>query len=483
MSKNKKEKQRLINELTQELKENNLAIFAGAGLSIPAGYVNWSQLLKPIAEDLDLDIDKETDLIALAQYHCNKNLSNRGKINQLLINEFAGNFTPTTNHQILASLPIFTYWTTNYDKLIENSLVAAGKNPDVKYTNKQLIYTKRNRDSIVYKMHGDVDHPDQAVIIKDDYESYHLKMQPFLNALSGDLISKTFLFLGFSFTDPNLDYILSRVRISYTTDQRQHYCIQKRIEPLANESKAETEYRERKQKLFTQDLLRFGIKTFLVERYSEITDILKEIKQIINRQTIFISGAAHEYGAFDREDAENFIHSLSKNISKEGFKIVSGFGLGVGSCVITGVLEQVYMNGGSLDNDQLILRPFPQAETGVRTLSEVWNDYRHDMISHAGIAIFMFGNKLIDGQIIESDGLIKEYEIAKSKGLFLIPIGVTGYAAKSIFNKLSMNGYFSSSTISEKIKKMLTLLNDSKLSLKQINDIVIDIIKLLNEER
>jgi hypothetical protein len=66
----------------------------------------------------------------------------------------------------------------------------------------------------VYKMHGDIDRPDEAILTKDDYESYHVKMQPFLNALSGDLISKTFLFLGFSFTDPNLDYILSRGRIA-----------------------------------------------------------------------------------------------------------------------------------------------------------------------------------------------------------------------------------------------------------------------------
>jgi hypothetical protein len=229
MSKQEKEKQRLINELAKELEENNLAIFAGAGLSAPAGFVNWSQLLKPIAEELDLDVEKETDLVALAQYHCNTNQANRGKLNQLLIDEFAKNANPTQNHKILARLPISTYWTTNYDKLIENSLTSAGKIPDTKHQNPQLNYTKPNRDAIVYKMHGDIDRPDEAILTKDDYESYHVKMQPFLNALSGDLISKTFLFLGFSFTDPNLDYILSRVRIAHSKNQRQHFCIQRKV--------------------------------------------------------------------------------------------------------------------------------------------------------------------------------------------------------------------------------------------------------------
>ena len=142
MQKKEREKQRLIANLANEISEANLAIFAGAGLSIPAGYVNWSQLLKPIAEELDLDIEKEVDLVALAQYHCNSNQANRGKLNQLLIDEFSRNARATENHKILSRLPISTFWTTNYDKLIETSLIDAGKVPDVKYRNQQLAFTK-----------------------------------------------------------------------------------------------------------------------------------------------------------------------------------------------------------------------------------------------------------------------------------------------------------------------------------------------------
>ena len=48
------------------------------------------------------------------------------------------------------------------------------------------------------KMHGDIEHPDKAVLSKDDYERYHDTHGPFVTALSGDLVEKTFLFLGFS---------------------------------------------------------------------------------------------------------------------------------------------------------------------------------------------------------------------------------------------------------------------------------------------
>ncbi|TOJ41662.1 hypothetical protein CGI42_23370, partial [Vibrio parahaemolyticus] len=228
MTKQEREKARLVKELLDAIENRNLAVFAGAGLSIPAGYVNWKQLLQPIADELDLDINREeNNLVQLAQYHCNVNQSNRGKINQLLVSEFSQTASLTENHRILARLPVETFWTTNYDKMIESALLDAGKTPDVKHNNKQLAFTVPKRDAIVYKMHGDVEHPSEAILTKDDYESYHVNMQPFLNALSGDLISKTFLFIGFSFTDPNLDYILSRVRIAYSRDQRPHYCLLK----------------------------------------------------------------------------------------------------------------------------------------------------------------------------------------------------------------------------------------------------------------
>lgn len=52
--------------------------------------------------------------------------------------------------------------------------------------------TKPKRDAVVYKMHGDVDHPQEAVLNRDDYESYGQKHLGFVNALVGDLTGKTF---------------------------------------------------------------------------------------------------------------------------------------------------------------------------------------------------------------------------------------------------------------------------------------------------
>ena len=118
----------------------------------------------------------------------------------------------------------------------------------------------------------DVDNPADAVISKDDYEGYPLKMSAFVSALRGDLVEKTFLFLGFSFTDPNIDYILSRVRVQYEQHQCHHYCIQKGVSQSTGEPDEEFKYRQLRQDYFIRDLKRFSIYTVLVDEYSQITN-------------------------------------------------------------------------------------------------------------------------------------------------------------------------------------------------------------------
>ena len=61
-----------VDTFVQALHDQNAAVFAGAGLSIPAGMVNWKELLRDIARDIGLDVNKEDDLITVAQFHVNE---------------------------------------------------------------------------------------------------------------------------------------------------------------------------------------------------------------------------------------------------------------------------------------------------------------------------------------------------------------------------------------------------------------------------
>ena len=78
-----------VERYVKEIRNNNAAIFAGAGFSKSSGYVDWKNLLRDIAEELGLNVDKEHDLVSLAQYCYNKN-GNRSIINDVIFEEFKG---------------------------------------------------------------------------------------------------------------------------------------------------------------------------------------------------------------------------------------------------------------------------------------------------------------------------------------------------------------------------------------------------------
>lgn len=110
----------LLTEIEKAINGNELAAFIGAGLSILAGVCDWKELLEQPAKDIGLDANKEIDLVSLAQYYCNQ--KSRTSINELIRERFNKVEVPTENHILLSQLPISTFWTTNYDKLIEVAL-------------------------------------------------------------------------------------------------------------------------------------------------------------------------------------------------------------------------------------------------------------------------------------------------------------------------------------------------------------------------
>lgn len=473
-----REIQEFLRTYVKAIQESNAAIFAGAGLSRPAGYVDWKELLRDVAVDLHLDIDLETDLIALAQYHVNK-FGNRSKINQILIDEFTRNAGKTDNHTVISQLPINTFWTTNYDKLIENNLETAGKKVDVKIVPENLSISLTGRDATVYKMHGDSTLAHDAVLTKDDYEGYDLKRKLFSTALRGDLVTKTFLFIGFSFDEPNLSQILSKIRILLERNTRTHYCFMKKVSIADFNNEEEFRYAVIKQELKISDLKRYSITVLLVDDYPEITKILNHIDSLVKRKNIFVSGSASTYGDWGEIKSFEFSTSLSKALIKNNYNIVSGFGLGIGSCIISGALEELYSSQNNKVEERLKSRPFPQVTTGQLSIPELWETYRKEMLSNVGIAVFIFGNKIKPdtAQVINADGMIKEFEIAIEGGAIPIPVGATGFASEVLWQKVMDD--FDNYVGNDALKPLYTHLSDRSKSPEELIETVVKIIKLL----
>jgi NAD-dependent SIR2 family protein deacetylase len=109
------ERTELLKNYVAAMHEGDAALFIGAGMSRPAGFVDWKGLLRNCAKELDLDIDREHDLVAVAQYYLNRRSSDRSRLNQILKDEFDKPIESTKSHEVIARLSISTIWTTNFD--------------------------------------------------------------------------------------------------------------------------------------------------------------------------------------------------------------------------------------------------------------------------------------------------------------------------------------------------------------------------------
>lgn len=269
-------------------------------------------------------------------------------------------------------------------------------------------------------MHGDVYTPNEATISKDDYDKYNLEREIFSVALKRDFVSKQFLFLGFGFNDPNIEHILSHVRL-LTDTPRTHYCIMKKKNKRADE-------------IYKRYFKDYGIHLIYIDDYSYISKILKEIHRKLFIRNVFISGSfSAPVLNWDNKDMDKLSFLLSESLVKNNFKIISGFGLGVGSNVINGALKATKKQQNINLDKYLLLKPFPQ--TG-KNIKAKWTKYRKSIIKQSGICIFIFGNKYENGKIINANGMLEEFKIAKCNNRYIIPIGSTEGSSREIFKEV-----------------------------------------------
>jgi hypothetical protein len=203
-----------------------------------------------------------------------------------------------------------------------------------------------------------------------------------------------------------------------------------------------------------------------------VTDILKALEQHYYQRNILVSGSAHEFGDFGESRMRDLCKLFGERLIERNFKIISGFGLNIGSAVIEGALLKLFDKGESAIEKHLFLRPFPRTLPTKLSEAAFNRKYREDMMSKCGFAVYIAGTSRSHP---ESEGVLQEYEIAKELRKFPIPIGATGFAARRIWEMMEPNldaYYFGSVS-----PRMFQKLNDPKLSNEKLLDTVFDIIQ------
>ncbi|MEZ5692254.1 MAG: SIR2 family protein [Altererythrobacter sp.] len=429
-------KARFLKEFAASLNEGNGAIFIGAGVSMAAGYPSWSTLLHEIGEELGVHSGDIQDLAALAQWSIVET-GNSTRILNVIKEQIGKDYEIPAALEVISRLPVKHIWTTNYDRLIERAFSAINRPIDTVSGAAALSLKPMMGATRLYKMHGSIERPDDIVISTEDYELYRRNRGAFLPLLEAQLTGMSMLFIGLSLTDPNVRHVLSLIRESFTDAPPEHFAIVR--PPQKDDFKTESEFavRSAQHKLWAKDLRRYGLIVVEIDDYHEVPDLLSQLERHVASRRVWVSGSwPIDVGGKDAALVYDISERLGRWIAASGRDLVSGSGLLVGSATISGFFDAMRA-GGVWDLDRkLIVRPFPQPLEGKSPNREQWTAIRREMARQAGVIIFVGGSKMDGDKIVTAAGVFEEFELAKANGVFLLPVGFTGGAAKEIAEKL-----------------------------------------------
>ncbi|MBE5954668.1 MAG: hypothetical protein E7257_11045 [Lachnospiraceae bacterium] len=403
-------------EIAIKCQNNETALFLGAGMSSNAGLPSWKKLFEPLARELGIDINNTNyQLYDIAQFYANdKGISRLHKKVSAEINRI-DETSETLNE--LTNMQCNSIWTTNFDKVIENNYYKKGKRTNIIHSEENLVSVELNKNINIFKMNGDIDNLKHAIITKKDLEEYNEKHRLLLTFFKRELVVKSFLFIGYSFTDSLVLPCISELSQVFDGEHPYHYAIMQKNDDPDFIS-------------FITDLeTRYHIKTLLLDDYSELLDVLREINYYTNQYNVFISGSYRGDDEKELREISKFCNLITTSLYKENLRIVNGYGYKVGYYIASAATRIMLEENVTSFEKYLLMYPFDEHLT-----QEQKYKHREFMIAKANVVIFMYGSSSFDS------GMIEEFKIAKKDPRkIIIPIGSTGGAAKVIYDEVKSN--------------------------------------------
>lgn len=447
-----------LTQFSKQILDNRVSLFLGAGGSSDAGYPTWKNLFAPCAKTLGLDIDKCEDYYLLAQYYSNR--IGKSELKKIIDNEINKNNYESILLQELVNIGFVNIWTTNFDNAIEKNYEIQNISYNKIFEDTQLpnidLYKKIN----IFKMNGDIKSIDKIIATKDDYEMYKDTHKVMTTFFRRELVSSTFLFIGYSFKDNLVLESLYEIKKYLGDSTNIHYTIMKKENdnPYFN--------------YFIEDLeKRYSIRVLLVDEYEKITDILEKLNEKISKKKVFISGA------FSTSDStiENFSHDFSKKLVeqlyKNDYRIVNGIGRRFGTHLIGYANEYLVKNVYKNIDKYLIITPFVN---NTNDASEFKRKSREKIIKRCGTAIFVFGDT--DKNSVNShSGVMEEFGIACDNNKIIIPISCQNMISEKIWKKVKDN-----ITRYPYLEKNIDKLKSTE-NPKLLSEIIVDILNSIQE--
>ncbi|GAB5514396.1 SIR2 family NAD-dependent protein deacylase [Rhodopirellula baltica] len=196
--------------LLDALRNRDIILFVGAGVSMNVDLPSWSKLVDEMATRVGYDPDIFSQLgdhLTLAEYYVLQHKS-LGKLRSWMDTEWHSEkkrkeVEESEIHKMLVGLPCDIIYTTNYDRYLEWACEAQDR-AYTKVTNVgDLVHIDDQKLEII-KFHGDFD-DDQSIVLTESSYFERLSFESPLDIkLRADVLGKTILFLGYSLSDINM---------------------------------------------------------------------------------------------------------------------------------------------------------------------------------------------------------------------------------------------------------------------------------------
>lgn len=220
-----------IEQIQNASKQNRLVIFVGAGISANSGVPTWDKLIDSFKKDLPEQISEENDYLKVAQLYRDLRGEKEylDKVKDILKYE---KVSPNEIHKEILNLNPCHIVTTNYDDLLEQAALTYNHQYYVVRSDKDLPANKGEK--MIIKMHGDFS-LGNIVLTENDYFDYSRNFPLIKSYVVSLFATKLVLFVGFSFNDINLKYILRNVRNVLGDKMQQAYMLtDKCLDSLTN---------------------------------------------------------------------------------------------------------------------------------------------------------------------------------------------------------------------------------------------------------
>ena len=128
-----------------------------------------------------------------------------------LLAEFSDKgFEPAAIHDDLSTIDSRFVLTTNFDKLYENHANHLQQNTVLvkTYYDSDVADAFRRSQRVVLKVHGTIDSPEKTIFTRSSYAAARIRYAHFYRLLDALFVTHTFLFLGASLRDPDIQMVL-----------------------------------------------------------------------------------------------------------------------------------------------------------------------------------------------------------------------------------------------------------------------------------